>query len=171
MKYLLTLLSAYFVLIAADLFFLRMFPHSAISVSLMFLLASAVAAPQKTRFVYRALFPIIIVCGLVGDILSSRGLGIVFTTYILIALVVVLVVKNLPQGGNVQIFVFIFFVMTFVYRIAMYFIGGIRDVAFFPQLFSALSSSLYCSVGALILLIFINSRKFEKLSKLLFRED
>lgn len=171
MKYLFTLFFVYFVLIASDLFFLRMFPHLIISSSLMFLLASAAVVPQKTRFVYRALFPVIIICGFVADILSSSGRGIVFATYVLMALIVVLTIKNLPQGGNIHIFVSLFFVLTLIYRMAMSFMGGFNGLNLSRHFLFALISSLFCSIGAIIILGLINTRRFEKISKLLFRED
>lgn len=172
MKYYFTLVCLFLVLFGADLYLANLFAHANISVALVFVLAVAFLAPQKTRFVYRTLIPIIFLCGFTADSLSAVSPGIVFLAYFFMALFVLTIAKNIPRADSVGMLALVIFFTTLVYGI---FIGlavnHFSGIVVLALLAPSLLLAVCTTAGATIVAYFFETPFGEGVGKILFNTD
>jgi len=172
MKYYFSLIVAFFVLYFTELFFARILPTFNFSFVLIFLLTAAFFAPTKTRYYFRSLIPISIICGLVADGMSALPTGVIFTTYLIISLLVVNIVKNLPQGEDLRILVIIIFCSVFLLRIAL---SSVFNYPSFlvvgKDIISAFFSAAFSSIVGLFIAFLAETKRGSGIVKILFSEE
>lgn len=172
MKYYVSLIIIFFSLCFIELFFALIFPVFNFSFILTFLLTVAFFVPTKTRYYYRSILPIVIVCGLAVDGMSTLPTGTIFITYLLVSLLVLNVAKNLPQGEDLRAFVVVVFLAVFLLQVILSFV--FNHFNFFvvrKDIFSAFFSATFSSVIGLFLAYLLETKKGSAFVKILFFEE
>jgi len=172
MKYYSTLVGIYLLLSAGDLFLSRLFMHANFSMTLAFILTIAFIAPQKTRFIYRSIFPVFLVCGLAAENLSALPTGLVFLAYSFMTLIAVGLSKNIPRTDNLgALLAFVFcasLFFQFVFGVfANRFSGGLMVALIFP----ALKTAFFTAGSGLLLVVLLETAFGRTLEKILFNEN
>jgi len=127
----------------------RLFMRANISFVLAFLLTFAFMAPQKTRFIYRTMIPLMLICGLAGDSMSAVSPGIIFVCYCLLAIIVILIAKNIPNADSVGYLAIVVFGVTILFRVLFGGVfNGLSSTVLVSILLPAFLSALYTAILA-----------------------
>jgi len=172
MRYYVSLVIIFFFLWFIELFFARIFPVFNFSFALTFLLTVAFFAPTKTSYYYRALLPILIICGLVVDGMSVLPTGVVLVTYLVISLLVMNIAKNLPHGEDLRAFAIIIFCSVFASRIILSFIFNFSNFSVVGKdMVSAFLSAAFSVVIGLFFAYLSETKNGSTVAKTLFFEE
>lgn len=172
MKYYLSLFCIFVILSGLDLFFSRLFIRSNISFVLAFLLTSAFIIPQKTRFIFRTLIPLMLICGLAGDSMSAVAPGIIFFTYCLLALIVITISKNIPSGDSIGYLIPVIFFVCLIFRLSFGIIfNGISFSIIYAILLPSFLSAIYTTVGAVMFAYLFETPFGNGLGKIIFNSE
>lgn len=172
MKYYFSLLAVFFLLYFVEFFFARISPVFSFSFILVFLLTFAFFVPSKTRYYYRSLIPISIICGLAADGMSALPTGVVFIVYLAISFLIMNIAKNLPQGEDLRALALIIFCSVFILRIILSLAFNYSDMsAVGGDIVPAFFSAVFSFVIGLSLAFLMETKKGTLVAKILFSED
>ncbi|MDO8512233.1 MAG: hypothetical protein Q7S57_03080 [bacterium] len=172
MKYYLTLIGFFVVLVGLDMFFSRLFMRSNVSLVLAFLLTTAFIIPQKTRYIFRTLIPLMLICGLAGDSMSAVSPGIIFITYCLLAIIVLSISKNIPSADSIGYLILVVFSVCLIYRLFFGVVfNGISFEIVSSVLLPSFFSAIYTTVGAVVIAYLFETSFGRGLGKIIFNED
>lgn len=172
MRYYLSLFGLFVFLSVLDLFVSRLFMRANISFVLAFLLTSAFVIPQKTRFIYRTMIPLMLVCGLAGDSVSAVSPGVIFICYCLLAVIVVSISKNIPSADSVGYLVAVVFGVAILFRVVFGILfNGLSPAVFVSILLPAFLSAIYTAILAFVFAYLLETPFGHGFGKIIFNSD
>lgn len=172
MRYYLLLGAIFVVLVVVDLFFARIFAHNDLSITLVFLLTSALVAPQKTRFIFRSLIPIVLVCVIATDILSAVNPVVVFIAYVILTMIIVTIAQNVPRADDTTLFILTIFIVSFLFRFTMGLIfNRLNGDVLLAILLPAGITAIFTTVCATAFAYVLEMPAGQKFGKLLFNDE